>query len=309
METTAQNIFHTCEHCGGGMTYSTEHRGMTSQCPHCHHEVVLGNNQPAPRVMPVKKKPSRLLRYLIIAGSTFALFVIIFGAWAYKVRSDNFRAISDREELDRKENAATLNELNKAIGPVSATTKNTRATATVTSDKNAVTPEVKEMAEQMMARLDTRQAQLEKKLSDWNTKEIDASQNGNIAVAIEAIKHSRDTQKATTEAEPQMVARAPWKYYGKPLKFRGTVELVKDFPPNSEFVKAIGGEEGCEIVMVCKDGTIVDMFCMAGSGSLKVSETATVVGLATGTMKVPNAVGGTFTHLVIVGNHVEKLSR
>ena len=43
---SAEVISTNCEHCGGGMTYPPEHEGMTSQCPHCQKEIVLGRTAP-----------------------------------------------------------------------------------------------------------------------------------------------------------------------------------------------------------------------------------------------------------------------
>jgi hypothetical protein len=47
-------------------------------------------------------------------------------------------------------------------------------------------------------------------------------------------------------------------------------------------------------------GSIVDLFAMEGSGKLKKGETARVCGLPIGRAEVTNAVGGKFTHLILV---------
>lgn len=137
----------------------------------------------------------------------------------------------------------------------------------------------------------------------WNTKELDAAQNGNIAVAIEHIHASPMLKTKAVNADPALVAKAPWNYYGKVLKFTGVVEVAQDYPPSSELPTAFKTREASEMVIVCgAQETIVDMFCAKSSGRIKAGDTVTVYGYPVGITEVPNRLGGTFTHLVVVGN-------
>ena len=77
--------------------------------------------------------------------------------------------------------------------------------------------------------------------------------------------------------------------------------VVEDQPPGSDISKVIGGGETSEVVIETPDGSIVDLFAMESSGTLRVGETATVCGLPVGRAEVPNAVGGNFVHLIVVG--------
>lgn len=85
------------------------------------------------------------------------------------------------------------------------------------------------------------------------------------------------------------------------LCFTGTVGVVEDQPPESDLSKLLGGGETSEVVITTADGSIVDLFAMEGSGKLKKSDSARLCGLPVGRMEVTNAVGGKFTHLIVVG--------
>ncbi len=135
---------------------------------------------------------------------------------------------------------------------------------------------------------------------DWNVKDLDAITNGNIPLAVEYIKSSNSANVGTT-ADAASVLKTPWKYYGKMLCFTGTVGVVEDQPEESNLSKLLGGGETSEVVIATADGSIVDLFAMESSGKLKKGETTRVCGLPVGRTEVTNAVGGKFTHLIMVG--------
>lgn len=143
----------------------------------------------------------------------------------------------------------------------------------------------------------------------WNTKELDAAQNGNILVAAREVASRPDTKNAAITAEPAAVAKTPWNYYGKIVKLTGVVAVVQDYPPDSDYSKLLNTQETAEIVISCRDETIVDMLCMTSSGSVKVGDTVNLYGYPVGILEVPNKLGGMFTHLMLVGNHFERVRR
>lgn len=135
---------------------------------------------------------------------------------------------------------------------------------------------------------------------DWNIQNPDALTNGNIPLAVKYIQ-SRTSKTVGTPANAASVLKTPWKYYGKMLCFSGTVGVVEDQPPGSDISKVFGGGETSEVVIRTDDGSIVDLFAMESSGKLKKGETARVCGLPVGRAEVTNAIGGKFTHLMVVG--------
>lgn len=135
----------------------------------------------------------------------------------------------------------------------------------------------------------------------WNVSDPDATSNGNIRRAVQQIQSGIKTTDAPV-ADAATVLKKPWEFYGKPLCFTGTVAVVEDQPPGSDIAKALGGREASEVVIETDDGAIVDLFAMQSSGNLQTQARATLCGLPTGRVEVPNQLGGKFTHLVIVGH-------
>ena len=136
----------------------------------------------------------------------------------------------------------------------------------------------------------------------WNTSENDAMQNGNLAVAYNYITRSPNLRSQAADYSPASVAKTPYLYYGHVVTFSGVVEVVQDYPPSSTFGQAFGGRNASDIVMMCADGTIAEMFCMKASGNITAGHGVTFYGYPIGVTEVPNRVGGTFTHLILVGN-------
>jgi hypothetical protein len=142
---------------------------------------------------------------------------------------------------------------------------------------------------------------------EWNTSDIDAIQNGNIAVAVHYINQNPNLRQYAATFSPASVAKTPYSYYGRAGVFSGVVAVVQDEPPGSDFSQAVGGQNASDIVMETNDGTIVEMFCMKASGYIRVGSTVNLYGYPVGVTEVPNRVGGTFTHLILVGNDYDDL--
>ena len=138
---------------------------------------------------------------------------------------------------------------------------------------------------------------------DWNTTEIDAVKNGNIAVAVNWVNRNSALRGAAIAPQPQYIAKQPWNYYGKVVRVTGTVGVVQDYPAGSD--NAINGNDTADIVILCGDGTIAEIFCMKPSGNITTGCTVTLYGYPVGVTEVPNRVGGTDTHLIMVGNDYE----
>ena len=141
-------------------------------------------------------------------------------------------------------------------------------------------------------------AQQEESKPKWNTSDVNIETNGNLNLAVELLSSS-DKLKDGEEIEPSKVYKAPWDYYGKPVKFTGYVNLVEDFPPDGNLPFR------SEIVILTGDDTIVDILSLVPSGDIKNGDLVTIVGMPIGRAEVENAVGGSFTHLVVVTNNIE----
>jgi DNA-directed RNA polymerase subunit RPC12/RpoP len=177
-----------------------------------------------------------------------------------------------------------------SISPQSKQPVNTSATPTQIEPEPTPTPTIRETPRY-----------------DWNTSEIDALQNGNIAVAVNWIKRSPNLRQQATAPQPELVAKTPYIYYGQVVKFTGTVGVVQDFPPGSDFSQSLGGQNTSDIVMIRNDGTIIEMFCLKASGYIRVGNTVNLFGYPVGVTDVPNRMGGNDVHLIVVGNDYDNL--
>jgi len=75
-------ISYNCPHCSGEMTYAPEHRGMNSQCPLCHKEIILGKVLSSQ--FPAKKSNKNLATFavcavlILLGGAMFAYVMAHF---------------------------------------------------------------------------------------------------------------------------------------------------------------------------------------------------------------------------------------
>lgn len=137
---------------------------------------------------------------------------------------------------------------------------------------------------------------------DWNTTENDAMKNGNIAVAVNWVRRNPNLRQQATTPKPETVATTPYDYYGRVVAFRGEIAVVQNFPPGSDFSNSIGGQSTSDMVMQTADGTTVEMFCLKACGNIRVGSIVNLYGYPAGVTEVKNRIGGTFTHLILVGN-------
>lgn len=136
---------------------------------------------------------------------------------------------------------------------------------------------------------------------DWNTRNPDALTNGNITRAAALFKSSSPShEEVLSAAEP--VLKVPWQYYGQWLCLAGTVALVTDFPPESDVANILQTQNPTEVVFETGDGVIADFFLMNGSGQVQSGTNVIACGYPTGRTEVANTTGGTYTHLVLVGD-------
>lgn len=160
-----------------------------------------------------------------------------------------------------------------------------------------------ESAQQDNTEVEVKPVKEELKHPEWNTDEPDAMENGNVGMAIDMLK----TMEVIPQGElaiPGEVIKAPWSYYGTPLIFSGVVATAEDYPPGSDTGKA---GVASDIVIESDDGTIVEFFCMVPSGAIKAEDVVNITGYPVGRTEVENQLGGSFTHLVVVTNHLENI--
>ena len=154
-------------------------------------------------------------------------------------------------------------------------------------------------------RRDESKTQFSPPTAKWNIKEMDASRNGNIAVAVKQLKAMGDCRGMSVSVITGDVVKAPWNYYGKVLQFRGEVAIVQEYPPRSDVSKLLGGA-AAEIILVAADDTIVDFFITGSSGNVRVGDVVTIYGFPVGLLDVENKMGGKTTQLAVVGNSFNK---
>lgn len=156
------------------------------------------------------------------------------------------------------------------------------------------------------AQANTQPAKQQDSKPNWNIKEVDATKNGNLQVAVKLLQTAGDIKKNAETPDPATVIKSPWNYYGKIMKVTGTVAVVQDFPTGSDYSKVLDGKDSSDIVITTQDETIVEMLSSIPSGTLKVGNTITLYGYPIGNSEVSNRVGGKDTHLFLVGNSFDK---
>lgn len=133
---------------------------------------------------------------------------------------------------------------------------------------------------------------------NWNKSEPDALQNGNVQLAVDLVKEMSPLSTGEV-AYPIEVVKSPWNFYGKTLSFTGIVQDVTDFPPGSEDIRT------ADVLIQTTDGTLVEFFSTVSSGDIQTGNEVTLTGFPAGRMEVDNALGGTYTHLIMVTNKLK----
>ena len=144
----------------------------------------------------------------------------------------------------------------------------------------------------------------------WNVEELDVFANGNLRIARGVLAGFQEAslKESAEAAEPSLVMKAPWKYYGKVLSFVGVVAIVQEYPGASVLHGLLGltsGQEVGEIVLTTADGTIVDYVHIGSTGDIRVGDTLAVYGLPVGHFNVVNRLGGLTQQLAVVGKLAE----
>ena len=131
----------------------------------------------------------------------------------------------------------------------------------------------------------------------WNVDDVDGLTNGNLMLAAQMLMRGDALPQADASIAAAM--KAPWNFYGKRVCFPALVGHVDEMPPGSDLAKEFGGAG--EIVAVGQGDNIIDMIVVGGTGDIEPDRELNMCGLVVGKTDVPNAIGGTFTHLVMVG--------
>jgi len=140
----------------------------------------------------------------------------------------------------------------------------------------------------------------------WNKSDLNITTNGNLALAVNLLKNNPGNKSEVEKGDAALIMKAPWDYYGKMISLSGAVSSAEDYPPGSDFSKLLESDKTAEIVLIADDGyTIIDMFLRTSSGTLKTGDYVTVFGYPVGRMEIENRIGGSFTHLILVGNTAE----
>lgn len=140
---------------------------------------------------------------------------------------------------------------------------------------------------------------------EWNRQEHDIRKNGNLAVAVQILLRNPDCKTAAESPAPSTVTSKLPEFYGRLIKLSGRVYAVKTYSADGDQGKAFGGKECLEVILVCPDKTVVDMFCSVPNPNVKVGGSVTVYGYPAGTLEVRTATGGAVTQLVLVGSACE----
>ncbi|MGE1061834.1 hypothetical protein NXG27_04220 [Megasphaera paucivorans] len=134
----------------------------------------------------------------------------------------------------------------------------------------------------------------------WNKSDPDALKNGNIKLAIGEIKKHRALAPIAESQDATVVYKSPWNYYGKVISFTGRVAIAENNPPDNDLSKALGGE-ACEIVIESSKNVIIDALIAGNVNNTQVGQQITLYGYPVGRTDVKNKIGGSFTHLVVIG--------
>lgn len=146
---------------------------------------------------------------------------------------------------------------------------------------------------------ETKKTEVNTQNLNWNKSEIDATKNGNILIAAQLVAKDSNLAAKAEQANPDEVIKRPWDYYGKVIAFTGQVGYMQDYPTESEFGQAFNGD-AFELVMTSGD-TIVDIIGKGSTAGISDGQTITTYAYPVGVTEVPNKVGGSFKHLIVIG--------
>ena len=169
--------------------------------------------------------------------------------------------------------------------------------------ENKKSAEEKHLAEQKAVEESQRQVEKSNPIQmSWNKEDINADTNGNMQLATKLLRQNSNLADIAIDVYPEDVMKRPWDYYGQVVRFTGTASVLQDYPAGSSTGKALGGE-CCEIVITSGDYStvIVDGILLGSTKGIREGDTVTFVGYPCGISDVKNKLGGTFSHLIVIG--------
>ncbi len=179
----------------------------------------------------------------------------------------------------------------------------TKVDAEQKATENKKLAEEKRLAEQKAAEESRKQAEQSASVqTSWNKEDLNADTNGNMQFAVKLLRQNSNLADIAVDVYPEDVMKRPWDYYGQVVRFTGKASVLQDYPAGSSTGKALGGE-CCEIVMTSGDYStvIVDGILLGSTKGIREGDTVTFVGYPCGISDVQNKLGGTFSHLIVVG--------
>lgn len=171
--------------------------------------------------------------------------------------------------------------------------KNDSSQSKSSSGSQSVNTQVKETKAEPVA-------PVKPKVAEWNKSDVDAATNGNLIVAINELKKKDNIAAEAISINPANVIKTPWDYYGQIISVSGYVALVEPQPPTGDIGQVFGGDVYDIVIVQENDDTIVEGF-IKGRTQVSVGDHVTLYGYPIGRTEVPNKLGGSFTHLIIVG--------
>ncbi|AEE95789.1 DUF4190 domain-containing protein [Mahella australiensis] len=145
----------------------------------------------------------------------------------------------------------------------------------------------------------------------WHMLDLNFETNGNVATAVELLKNmtAEQLRQDAITVDSGLATKELLKYYGKVLKFSGTVAVVQDYSPGSRAAAFFNEGDQCgEIVFHSDDAAKapISYIHLNNIGDLTAGEYVTVYGFAVGHLNVENELGGETTQLVVIGKAFDK---
>ena len=141
----------------------------------------------------------------------------------------------------------------------------------------------------------------------WNTQDPNANSNGNTRLVAAFLKTADPTQlrQAADNVTPAALAKAPWDYYGKPLRLRGQVLHAQDLPRGGQTARELGVDQVGELLLVAEDGTRFNYTHLGSVAAIKAGAKVYVCGYAVGLVPQDSVGSGKPSVPVLVGRSIE----
>ncbi|MCL4465059.1 MAG: hypothetical protein M1401_02910 [Chloroflexi bacterium] len=141
----------------------------------------------------------------------------------------------------------------------------------------------------------------------WNAQDPNANSNGNARLVAAFLKTADPTKlrQAADNVTPSALAKAPWDYYGKPLRLRGQVLRAQDLPHGGQTARDLGVDQVGELLLVAEDGTRLNYTHLGSVGAIKAGAKVYVCGYAVGLVPQDTVGLGKPSVPVLVGRSIE----